>query len=269
MFKRKVMLNEVNLQKFVSQDFGEVRGLDYQGQSWLVGKDVAICLGYSNASKAIITHVDKEDKISKMLPQSQNGNLLTRTSLINESGFYSLVFGSKLKNAKEFRHWVTSEVLPSIRKHGIYANDDTLDSMIENPDFGIKILTELKTERLERKRLENQVQNQKPLVDFATTVKGSNTNILVRETSKLASNYTGIDIGEKGLYQKLREWGFVCWTHNEPTKRAYIQKLLEYVECKKRTYPFVDKITKVTPKGQIYIINRLIQESNFVEGTVA
>ena len=263
-----IMSNEVSLQKFISQDFGEVRGLEYQNQPWLVGKNIAICLGYKKPENALIAHVDSDDKTTTLI-QGDGSNYKSKSTIVNESGFYSLVFGSKLPTAKKFKHWVTSEVLPSINKHGIYATDGTLDSMLNNPDFGIRLLTELKNERGQRKQLENQLQQQKPLIDFATTVKGSDINILVRETSKLASNYTGIDIGERGLYQKLREWGFVCWTHNEPTKRAYKQKILEYVERKIRIYPYVDKTCMVTPHGQIYIINRLIKESVLAEGTVA
>lgn len=104
---------------------------------WFVGKDVAACLGYSNASKAVMAHVYEEDKRKTMvnIADSQNGNVskgATTTTLINESGLYSLVLSSKLETAKEFKHWVTSEVLPSIRKHGAYMTDDILDQY-QNP----------------------------------------------------------------------------------------------------------------------------------------
>lgn len=104
----------------VHPEFGELRTVKIDGEPWFIGKDVAEALGYSNTSKAIITHVADEDKIIKMLPNSQNGKTVGKTYIINESGLYSLILSSKLPSAKEFKHWVTSEVLPSIRKNGAY-----------------------------------------------------------------------------------------------------------------------------------------------------
>lgn len=101
-------------------EFGNLRGLTIDGEPWFVGKDVAEALGYSNTSKAIITHVADEDKIIKMLPNSQNGKTIGKTYIINESGLYSLILSSKLESAKTFKHWVTAEVLPTIRKTGGY-----------------------------------------------------------------------------------------------------------------------------------------------------
>lgn len=114
------------LQIFNNEEFGNVRSLMIDNEPWLVGKDVAVALGYANASKAIINHVDKEDKIMQMVAHSQNGKVVkTQTSFINESGVYSLIFGSKLPSAKKFKHWVTSEVLPTLRKTGSYAKVPT------------------------------------------------------------------------------------------------------------------------------------------------
>lgn len=115
-----------DLQIFSNPEFGQVRTVEFDGQPWLVGKDVAVALGYKNPTKAIIAHVDDEDKRLEMLPQgadSQNGILpsgSTKTALINESGLYSLILSSKMPKAKAFKHWVTSEVLPALRKNGVY-----------------------------------------------------------------------------------------------------------------------------------------------------
>lgn len=113
-------MNEIKL--FTNKEFGEIRTMKIDGEPWFVGKDVAESLGYSNASKAVSTHVGEEDRILKVLEaDSQNGNVVkTQTALINESGLYALIFGSKLESAKRFKHWVTSEVLPTIRKTGSY-----------------------------------------------------------------------------------------------------------------------------------------------------
>jgi prophage antirepressor-like protein len=115
-----------DLTTFSNPEFGQVRTVEINGTPWLVGKDVAVALGYKNPGKAIIAHVDEEDKRLEMLPQgadSQNGTLpsgSTKTALINESGLYSLILSSKMPKAKAFKHWVTSEVLPTIHKTGAY-----------------------------------------------------------------------------------------------------------------------------------------------------
>lgn len=113
-------MNEIKL--FTNKEFGEIRTMNIDEEPWFVGKDVTEALGYSNASKAVSTHVGEEDRILKVLEaDSQNGNVVkTQTALINESGLYALIFGSKLESAKRFKHWVTSEVLPAIRKTGSY-----------------------------------------------------------------------------------------------------------------------------------------------------
>ena len=146
------------LQIFKSEEFGEIRTVAIDGEPWFVGKDVAEALGYSNASKAASVHVSEEDRVLKTLEaDSQNGNVVkTQTALINESGLYALIFGSKLESAKRFKRWVTSEVLPSIRKHGIYVTDKVIDNILNNPDFGIELLTKLKEERIARVEAERR-----------------------------------------------------------------------------------------------------------------
>lgn len=115
-----------DLTTFSNPEFGPVRTVEIDGTPWLVGKDVAVALGYKNPTKAIIAHVDDEDKRLEMLPQeaeAQNGTLpsgSTKTALINESGLYSLILSSKMPKAKAFKHWVTGEVLPALRKNGVY-----------------------------------------------------------------------------------------------------------------------------------------------------
>lgn len=143
------------LEIFNNSEFGEIRTLEINNAPWFVGRDVATVLGYSNPRKAIGDHVDDEDKgVTKCDTLGGSQDL----TIINESGLYSLILSSKLPNAKAFKRWVTSEVLPAIRKHGLYAIDDIL----ENPDIAIQALTKLKEERAARKALEldNQVKSQ-------------------------------------------------------------------------------------------------------------
>ena len=149
-----------SLQIFNSSEFGKIRGIEIDNKPWLVGKDVAETLGYNNPSKALADHVDAEDKLNNETLSSlgQRGGWL-----INESGFYSLVFSSKMPRAKEFKHWVTSEVLPAIRKHGAYATPTTIENIIANPSNAIKLLQALAEEQ--NKNNELKVENSQLRVD--------------------------------------------------------------------------------------------------------
>ncbi len=147
-----------NLQVFKNTEFGEIRTITIDNEPWFVGKDVAEVLGYTNPQKAVRDHIDDEDKTVNDL-FSVNG---TKGVLINESGLYSLILSSKLPKAKEFKRWVTGEVLPAIRKHGAYMTEQTLEQALTSPDFLIKLATELKAERTKSAELEmeNAIQRQ-------------------------------------------------------------------------------------------------------------
>lgn len=145
-------MNELEI--FKNSEFGTVRAQEIDNEPWFAGSDVATALGYSNSRDAIATHVDVEDRrIGKLTQASENATPNRPLTLINESGLYSLVFASTLPNAKKFKHWITSEVLPAIRKHGIYATENVAEQIINNPDFGIKVLTALQEERSKTKEL--------------------------------------------------------------------------------------------------------------------
>ena len=143
-----------DIQIFENEEFGSIRTIEINGEPWFVGKDIAIALKYKNTTVALQDNVEEEDKVVtkvSTLGGTQN------TTVINESGLYSLVFGSRTEKAREFKHWVTSDVLPAIRKHGIYVTDDVIDNILNNPDFGIKLLTQLKEERNARIKAEKTV----------------------------------------------------------------------------------------------------------------
>lgn len=145
-----------NLQIFKNQDFGEVRTVTINDESYFVGKDVALILGYERETKAIVDRVDIEDRIMvDNETQSQFGIELGQRGgwLINESGLYSLILSSKLPRAKQFKHWVTGDVLPAIRKHGTYATEE----LIANPDLAIAAFKALKEEREQNRKLEQKV----------------------------------------------------------------------------------------------------------------
>lgn len=179
-------MNEMQI--FNNDEFGEIRAAEIDGSPWFVGKDVAEALGYADANKAVAMHVDDEDKLNDKtsLSLGQRGGWL-----INESGLYSLVMSSKLPSAKKFKRWVTSEVLPSIRRHGAYMTPDTLDQMISSPEFGIRLLTELKAEQDKNRELradnsklsaENAVLS--PKADYFDELVERGSLMNFRETAK-------------------------------------------------------------------------------------
>ena len=243
---------ENKLQVFKNEEFGEIRTLEIDGEPYFVGKDVAEILGYSNSSKAVSTHVDDEDKIMEMIAHSQNGNMVkTQTALINESGLYSLILSSKLPTAKKFKRWVTSEVLPSIRKHGAYMTEETIEKAITNPDFLIKLATELKHEKEQRKLLEEEKKINAPKVIFADAVSVSDTNISIGSLSKLLKQ-NGINVGRNRLFEWLRENKYLISKgsdKNMPTQRSMEQGLFEVKEG-----------TVGTPNGELKEIDKRLQK---------
>ena len=239
----------------------KVRTLLIDNAPWFVGKDVADNLGYQNGSRDINRHVDREDKIKTMI---FDGNQNKETIVINESGLYSLVLSSKLPNAKKFKHWITSEVIPQIRKTGKYApkpltREELLAKAVLEADTMIKeqkALLEQKTKELEESN--NRLEEQKPKVIFADSVVASDSAILVRELAHLIKQ-NGFEIGEKRLYAWMRERGYICKGSCEPTQRALELGLFEIIL---RTVqrgdkpPLETRTTKVTGKGQVYFINK-------------
>lgn len=249
-------MNELKV--FENSEFGTLRGVEINGESWLVGKDVAERLGYKDTSDALKKHVDEEDKLTRRFADSgQNREMY----VINESGLYSLVLGSKLPNAKKFKRWVTSEVLPAIRKHGGYLTAEKVEEALLNPDVLIRLATELKDEREARRALESKVAEDAPKVLFAKAVEQAENSILVGDLAKLIKQ-NGTDIGQKRLFARLREEGYLGKTgasYNMPTQRAMEMQLFHISE---RTINNPDgsvrltRTVKVTGKGQVYFINR-------------
>lgn len=243
-------MNELKI--FKNSEFGEIRTVEIGGEPWFVGKDVAEVLGYSNPQKAVRDHIDDDDKT---LNESFTVNG-TQGVLINESGLYSLILSSKLPNAKAFKRWVTSEVLPSIRKHGLYAKEELLD----NPDIAIAAFKALKEEREARKALEAENERMQPLALFAKSVSASDTSILIGDLAKLLKQ-NGYDTGQKRLFEELRQRSFLMKTgssKNLPTQNAMELGLFEVKESTINNPDGsvrVTKTTKVTGKGQVYFVN--------------
>lgn len=262
------------LQVFNNPEFGEIRTLTVNGEPWFVGKDVAVALGYKNASNATANHVDEMDKRFLMLDiaDTQNGDVPTgksKTTIINESGLYSLILSSKLPTAKKFKRWVTSEVIPSIRKHGAYMTPQTLEQALTSPDFLIQLATKLKEEQAARQAAEAKIEADKPKVLFAEAVSASDSSILVRELAKLIRQ-NGVPMGEKRLYTWMREKGFIIKGSTQPTQKAMEMGLFEVIErtiSRGELLPRVTSTTKVTGKGQQYFIGKLLKEEGKRYGT--
>ncbi|PTK76141.1 phage antirepressor [Staphylococcus haemolyticus] len=230
-----------------------VRTLTVDEEPYFVGKDVADILGYSNSRKALLDHVDEEDKLtSRIVTAGQNRN----QTIINESGLYSLIFSSKLESAKRFKRWVTSEVLPSIRKHGIYATDNVIENTLNNPDYIINILTEYKKEREHNLLLQQQVGELKPKADYYDQILKSKKLITVNAIAKdygmsaQALNKILHDLkvqfkqsGQWLLYAKYHDKGY---TSSEPHKYT-----------KKDGTEDFKLHTKWTQKGRIFLYNLL------------
>ena len=252
----------MELQIFTNKDFGEIRTLEKDNEVWFVGKDIADILQYKETHKAIVRLVDEDDGIKH--PITDSLGRMQDTWLINESGFYSLILNSKLKAAKQFKRWVTNEVLPSIRKHGAYMTEETLEKALTSPDFLIQLATQLKEEKEKRLEVENRLEEAKPKILFADSVSSSENTILIRDMAKILKQ-NGVNIGEKRLFAWLRENGYLIkqkgQDYNSPTQKAMDLKLFKIKETAINTSQGVkiNKTPKVTGKGQNYFINKFLE----------
>ena len=239
------------LQVFNNAMFGNVRVLLQGDEPWFVAKDVADTLGYQNGSRDVNRHTDEEDRTKTMV---FDGNQNKETILINESGLYSLVLSSKLPNAKQFKRWVTGEVLPSLRKYGTYS----MNIPRTLPDALKAYASEIEAHNQTKALLEEQ----KPKVLFADAVSTSDTDILIGDLAKLL-NQNGHNIGQNRLFERLRNEGFLISrkgsSYNSPTQRAMEMGLFRIKETAithSDGRVSLNKTPKVTGKGQLYFINR-------------
>ena len=237
-----------------------VRTVTINDEPYFVGKDIAEILGYSNASKAVMNHVEKEDKTSYMIAHSQNGNLSqSKTTLINESGLYSLIFSSKLDSAKRFKRWVTSEVLPQIRKHGVYATENKIDDILNDPDSFIELLENFKEERKHRLMAEQQVLEMKPKADYYDQILKSKKLIAIGQIAKdygMSAQAMNKLLHElKVQYKQGGQW---LLYQNHATKGYTASDTHEYKK-KDGTIEF-SLLTKWTQKGRIFLYELLKRE---------
>lgn len=249
-----------NLQIFNNKDFGEVRTIIKENGIWFVGKDIAKCLGYKDTKDAVRQHIDNEDKTIIQKGQITTLEIPNRgLTIINESGLYSLVLSSKLPSAKKFKRWVTSEVLPSIRKHGMYAKDELLD----NPDLLIQVATKLKEEKAKNKMLELQNKQKeqiigelKPRADYTDRILKNKGLVTI---TQIAKDYgmTGTGLNKllhelKVQYKQNDQW----LLYKEHSGKGYTHsETIDIVRSDGR--PDVKMNTKWTQKGRLFLYNLL------------
>ena len=253
-----------NLQIFSNNEFGEIRTVTIDGNPWFVGRDVTEVLGYVNSRKALLDHVDDEDKYDGVTIRDSIGREQNPV-MINESGLYSLILSSKMPNAKRFKHWVASEVIPSVRKNGGYiANQENMTPeqiMAAGLQAAQKIIEE-KTCQIQEQ--EADIQRMRPKEVFADAVTTSRTSILIGQLAKIISQ-NGVQIGQNRLFAWLRENGYLIirrgTDYNMPTQRAMEMRLFE---IKERTVnkpdgsSMITRTTLITGKGQQYFINKFL-----------
>lgn len=247
------------LQIFKNEEFGEVRVIEKDGQPWFIARDVAEVLGYSNASDAIGTHVDSDDK---GIANTDTLGGIQKMTVINESGLYALVFGSKLPSAKQFKRWVTHEVLPSIRKHGMYATDELLD----NPDLLIKVATALKEEREKNKLLTFEVKvKDQQIIEMQP--KATYYDLILQCPNLLSMTEISKDYGKsaKWMNDKLHSMGI---QYNQSKVWFLYQKYASFGYTQTKTHNYADSEGKQqgkphmywTQKGRLFIYETLKKE---------
>lgn len=250
-----------NIKIFENPEFGSIRTVEINNEPWFVGKDVVSILGYQNGSRDINVHVDDADRLKYQI--STAGQMREQT-IINESGLYSLILSSKMPKAKEFKRWVTSEVIPAIRKTGGYIAGS--ENMTDAEIMAKAVLVAQSTIRQRDQRikeLESDVQAAKPKVLFADAVSASDSTILIGDLAKILKQ-NGYNTGQKRLFQWLRDNGYLIKRqgadYNSPTQRSMEMGLFAVKESTvicPDGHTKVNKTTKVTGKGQVYFINIL------------
>lgn len=246
------------IQIFNNNEFGQVRTITKDNEPMFCLGD--LCKALDLTAKEVKRRLSDEVVIKH--PITDTLGRMQETLFVNEDGMYDVILESRKESAKKFRKWVTSEVLPSIRKHGMYATEELLD----NPDLLIAVATELKAEREKNKALTEANQRMKPKEIFADAVSASQTSILVGELAKILCQ-NGVQIGQKRLFEWLRENGYLMKTRNTswnmPTQKSMDKGLFEIKETTithSDGHISVNKTAKVTGKGQIYFVNKLLAE---------
>ena len=258
--------NMNKIQIFQNEQFGKVRiTMNENDEPLFCLADVAKALGYSNPAKAVIDHCKG---VTVLETPTQSG--IQPIKYGKESEVYRLTMKSKLPYAEKFQDWVCDEVLPSIRKHGAYMTQETLEKALTSPDFLIRLATNLKEEKQKRIEAEQKaelaeqtIKSNAPKVLFADAVSTSQRSCLVAELAKILQQ-NGVNIGQNRLFTWMRENGYLCSKgqyYNQPTQKSMDLGLLELKQTtinKPDGSILVSTTTKVTGKGQVYFVNKFL-----------
>ncbi|HBF6009555.1 TPA: phage antirepressor KilAC domain-containing protein [Clostridioides difficile] len=260
--------NEKRIISFNNELFGEIRTIRIENEPYFVATDIAKALGYKDTTNAIKQHCKWVVKHHIPHPQSKTKTL--EVNIIPEGDMYRLITNSELPSAEKFERWVFDEVLPSIREHGAYMTNEALEKAINDPDWTIKLLTELKKERATKEKLKVEQEKNKPKIELANAIESSSSSILIAQLSKIL-NQNGVDIGQNRLFEWMRNNEYLIRKkradHNSPTQKSMDLKVLEVSES-----VGIDKdgntIARYTPivtgKGQIYFLNKILKENSQV-----
>lgn len=249
-----------SVQVFNNPAFGNIRvaGTEANPQFCLTDVCKALKLSAKGVNQRLGDEVISNYPITDKLGREQ------QALFVNEDGLYDVILDSRKTEARQFRKWITSEVLPTIRKHGAYMTDDALHKAIQNPDFLIQLATELKNEKQKRLVAEKKIQETRPQVIFADAVTASSDSILVGELAKLIKQ-NGVDTGQRRLFKWLRGHGYLCKKtgecFNEPTQYSMELGLFEIKKTviqKPDGSAIINKTVKVTGKGQVYFVNKFL-----------
>ena len=233
----------------------QVRTVVRDGEPWFVGKDVADILGYSDTAQAVRKRIDDEDKgVVEMTTPGGKQNMV----VINESGLYSLILSSKLPTAKAFKRWVTSEVLPTIRKHGAYMDTDIIEKSLADPDFLIQLATTLKEEKQRRMEAEAKIAADEHKVDFYDAVGNTSATLTVERFAKLVTEKLGINTGRNRKFQWLRKNGFLQ-ANNMPYQHYINNGWFKTYEVIRAGHAFT--VPSITGKGQQKLFEKFAAEA--------
>lgn len=252
-------MDSTEIRIFENEEFGTIRTVIIDGEPWFALKDVCGILGLTTPAR-VAERLDEDEVTLTHLTDSLGR--AQETTIVNESGLYNVILRSDKPKAKPFRKWVTSDVLPTIRKHGAYMSAEVIEQTLNDPDFIIQLATSLKEERQARKLAEDTIKEQKPLVDFAIHVTQSSDTVDVGEFAKIVKN-ENINIGRNRLFEWLRRNGYLM-NGNTPYQKYIENGLFEVVETTKATV-YGTKIfpkTVITGKGQAFLIEKLRHEFN-------
>lgn len=250
-----------DLKTFTNDQFGSLRTVTIDNEPWFVAADVCKALEIGNSRQAL-TRLDDDEKgvISTDTPGGKQ-----EMATVSEPGLYSLVLGSRKPEARQFKRWITHDVIPAIRSHGGYLTPELTEQVLSDPDTIIRLATDLKKERSARIQAEQRIALDAPKVLFADAVSSSQDDIPISELAKFLKQ-NGVDTGRNRLFDTLRADGYIQKFSTEPTQKAMELGLFRIVE---RTHLDPDgssrlcRTTKVTGKGQLYFVQRYVKSNQY------